>query len=376
MYAMTLDPVALLSSKAANADTAHLSFERLCPYMTQRITVKLYPDAETMPVANWQLAKQLTDAKQNNADLRYFRFEDLNNDRGWTVPKLLIEDFSSMQPGRLLLLTANLRRGLGDLLMVFPAFQALSNRLKEIGWDPQFAISTNREFIPLFYGKDYVLDLLPEFPTITELNSYDYVLEFGVHPKRMRTLANLKSWTDTDLRIRLDVPPKLLSHWQSRLHLDQKKIFVNWRSFDRQRTLDDAFYFRIQKKYPDAAYFTSAFRNEQPGELFPGGPINLWPEGKSLLDLAAILANMDVVITTNTGAAHVAAALGIPTITLFTGRLYGWSDYWPNYYHEFYPTMYPIGLSENFDLLELSPEEMQDKIMEKLGEIISENVDS
>lgn len=151
---------------------------------------------------------------------------------------------------------------------------------------------------------------------------------------------------------------------------NDKNIFVNWSSFDRQRSQNNEYFAEIKAHYPQASYFTSAFQNPVAGELFPGGPLNLWPQGKSLTDLCAILSCMDLVITTNTGIAHVAAALGIPTITLFTGRLYCWEGYWPDLHTAFYPSMMPIGLTEDFKIAQLSESELQVSIFEKMQEIL------
>ena len=366
MFSMSLNPTMLAAATGSMPDTAELTFERLCPYMTQKVAVKLVPDPQHLPIASYQLAKQLTDAKKNTPDLRIFQFDELREN----MPTIIKNDFSDLRPGKVLLLNANLRRGLGDFLLLLPLMRALSNRFRIRGWSDQFGISTNSEFAPLLYGKEYIQEILPEFPNIDRVLHYDYVLEYGLHVDRMRDLAQINDWREIDLNISITPPLEFRKQWQPFFSYAKKKVFINWSSFDRRRSQSTNSFAEIKEQFPDAAFYASAFQNQQEGELFPGGPYNLWPKGKSIADLIAVLSFMDVVITTNTGVAHAAAALGIPTITLFSGRLYCWEGYWPDKYKEFYPSMVPIGLTEDYKIAELTEEEMTKKVIAKLHELL------
>ncbi len=370
MFSMTLDPIVLAGMSGVMPDVAELTFERLCPYMTQPVTVRLYPEPGDLPVASYQLAKQLSEAKKNTPELRLFRFEELKNESGWPVPVIIKNDFSELKPGKVLLLNANLRRGLGDFLLIFPALQALANRFRQSGWPLQFGISTNSGFAGLLYGKKWVTEILPEFPSVHQVMAYDYVLEYGLHIDRMKDLAYLADWQQTDLRIKISAPPHAQQKWQEFLSSREQKIFVNWASFDRRRSQSAEEFAALRAEFPQAKFYTSAFQNSQHGDLFPGGPENLWPHGKSLEDLCAILSFMDLVITTNTGVAHVAAALDIPTITVFSGCLYSWDNYWPDFYGAFYPSMQPVGLTADFKIADISKEEMQRQVIRKMHVVL------
>ena len=373
MFGMTLDTTVVASMPGAMPDLASLTFENLCPYLTQPVTVRMLPEPHELPVASYQLAKQLTEGKKNTPELCYFRFEELKNESGWPVPAIIKNDFADLKPGRVLLLNANLRRGLGDFLMLLPPLNALANRFQQCGWPAQFVSSTNSEFAHLRYGKEWIAEVLPEFPTLHQVMAYDYVLEFGLHIDRMQDLAHLEDWQHTDLQITTTVPADAREKWQRYFDTNERKIFINWASFDRRRSQKSESFAAMRSHFPQAKFYTSAFQNPQPGELFPGGPINLWPQGKSLADLSGILSFMDLVVTTNTGVAHLAASLGIPTITVFTGRLYCWDNYWPDFYSAFYPSMIPVGLTPDYKLSGKSEDDLQAEVLEKMQEILLAN---
>ncbi len=367
MYGLTLDATYLALHTRRIPDVANFTLEKLCPYMTQPIEVRLYPDGAQIPVVSWQMARQFEQNKQNHPELGAFRLLPLKREEGWPVPRL-IDGFDGLTPGRLLLLTANMRRGLGDMVLLMPIFRAQAQRLKQLGWPQKLSISSSNDFSALFYGQSFLDTFLPECPGLYQVMAFDYTIEYGLNLARMQHFIGIRDWHEIDLEVKLYVPQERIARWDALLP-EQPRVFVNWASFDAKRSLSASIFASIKQAYPDFAYFTSLHKNPQPGEIFPGGPVNLWPQQTDLLDLLALLANMDVVITTNTGIAHVAAGLGKPTLVIFSGRLYGWDNYWPDLHSYLYPTMHPIGLQEKLGLTE---HEIEQQILAKLEQVWEE----
>ncbi|MDQ7051889.1 MAG: glycosyltransferase family 9 protein [candidate division KSB1 bacterium] len=166
----------------------------------------------------------------------------------------------------------------------------------------------------------------------------------------MKHLLGIRDWREIDLQVRLQVPSEIIEYWRNEIPQDGIKIFYNWMSSDSQRTLSYDYFKAIKAAFPEATYYTSHRGEAILGEIFPGGPFNLSPKERFLVDLFGILSQMDIVITANTGVAHAAAALGKPTIVIFTGVLNGWEGYWPQLYPYLYPTMHPIGLKEDLQI--------------------------
>lgn len=362
MYALTLNTTFLAMLPGPMPEAARLILQRLCPYMTQPVEVPLLPDYDSMLIASWQLAKQLDESRKHNKELQALAFKALRAEDGWPVPQML-NSCDGIPPGRLLLFTANLRRGLGDIIMLQPIFRAQAQHLAARGWPEKLSISSSNEFAVLFHGQPFIDIFIPEFPALSLLAKYDYAIEYGLALKRMRHLVGAKDWLDIDLEVRLHAPEPAVQKWAGILADDAMKIFVNWASFDKHRTLSPDFFRILRDAAPKAAFYTSLHKNPVQGEVFPGGPENLSDRGETLTDLLGILANMDIVITTNTGVAHMAAGLGKPTIVLFFGRLEGWDDYWPDLHEHLYPTMVPVGYREN---LALGEKEMQAQTLRQL----------
>ncbi len=367
MYGIALNTTELLMQLGQIPDTATLCLEDACPYMTQKMTIHFAPEDAQIPVLSWQLAHQLEPHLQNHPSLRFFRLVPISQEQGWPVP-LKLKTFDGVPPGRVLFLMANLKRGLGDMLLLMPILRAQAKSLEERGWPSQISISSANKFKPLFYRQPFVDSLFPECPLLSDVINYDYVIEYGLHIHRMKHLVGVQDWREIDLRVELHVPDEVIERWHSEFPGDRIKIFFNWISSDKKRSLSLDYFQAVKAAFPDARYYTSQVKNFKYGELFPGGPFNLFPKEKSLLDLFGILSQMDIVITANTGIAHIAAALGKPTIVLFTGRLYGWEGYWPDLHRELYPTMYPIGLEED---LQLDPETLPTKIRHQVETILA-----
>ena len=367
MYGITLDSTHLLMTLGQIPDSATLCLEDANPYMTQRMTVYFAPENGRIPVLSWQLAYQLDRQRQHHPGLRHFRFVPLSREEGWPVPRKL-DSFDDVPPGRVLFLLANLKRGLGDMLLLMPILKAQAKSLEQRGWPSQIGVSSAKRFEPLFYQRSFVDRVLPECPLLSDVIHFDYVVEYGMHIYRMKHLVGVHDWREIDLRVELQVPPDIIDYWRKEIPEDGIKIFFNWLSSDSKRSLSLDHFKAIKAAFPEAMYYTSQRGNPTLGELFPGGPYNLSPKERHLTDLFGILSQMDIVITANTGVAHVAAALGKPTIVIFTGRLYGWEHYWPDLYPYLYPTMYPIGLEEG---LQIDLDSLPRKIQQHLETILA-----
>ncbi len=372
MYTLTLNLPWLMSKKRWGFDEElEFSLEKLCPYMTQKMIVGQQLDPDTMPIFSNRLAYQFAKHQEKIPQLQMFKLLKLNPEDGWPLP-LFVENFDDLPPGRVLLLLTDFLRGMGDMVMMLPILRAQAKRLAEAGICERISISCSSKFMPFFYGQDFIDEVLSEVPTLPQVAQYAYTTEYGLSMQRMLSLCGLNSWSEADLRVRLFIPPAIEEKWQKRIMGDRLRIFVNLHSFDPARSVPDSLFDRLRTAFPEADFYASIFKNKTQGELFPGGPVNLWPQEQSLFDMCGIIDQMDMVITANTGTAHVAAALGKPTIVYFTGSMRGWNDYWPDQLDSLYPSMLPVGLGREED------KEAQDQLGEvvRLARDVAASVDS
>ncbi|HEY9602318.1 MAG TPA: glycosyltransferase family 9 protein, partial [Allocoleopsis sp.] len=74
----------------------------------------------------------------------------------------------------------------------------------------------------------------------------------------------------------------------------------------------------LQKRYGATIIVPIGSAQEQAEEIVAeiGEAAHVWPRG-TLRELASLMANADLVVASDTGSARIAAALGVPTITLF-----------------------------------------------------------
>lgn len=335
--------------------------------MTQPIEIKMDSDSDSMPVLSWQLAMQIQQCRKDHSELKGIRFQTVDEKEGSNGRPVRLERFDKIKPGKLLLLTANLKRGLGDMILLQPIFRAQAECLHGLGWAGKLGLSSSSGFRDLFYGQDFVDEFLTELPYMSDICKYDYFMEYGTSLDRMKSLIGIVNWDEIDLKIDIKLPRICDRIAKQRFTSDHPKVFLHWESFDKQRTLPFDWFQNLLQEFAEVEFYCSLFGNELSGELFPGGPKNLWRNENSLRDLFITLKSMDAVVTTNTGIAHAAAALGTPTIVIFSGRLYGWGDYWPKHYKRLYPTMQTIGLEEN---LTLTSKEIQTQMIDKLHKII------
>jgi hypothetical protein len=367
MYVLDLNPTYLAMQKTALPESTQFSLKKLCPYMTQPVEMTMNPRADSMPVISWQLAMQIQECRKNHSELKAIRFQavdDKEGSNGWPVR---LDGFDKIVPGKLLLLTANLKRGLGDMILLQPILRAQAENLRKLGWQDRLGLSSSAGFRDLFYGHAFIDEFLTEIPFMRDICKYDYFMEYGISLERMKSLIGIVDWDEIDLKIEIKLPQICDTIARQRFTSDNPKIFLHWESFDKQRTLPFDWFRNLLQEFEGVEFYCSLFGNKNSGELFPGGPKNLWPNENSLRDLFITLKSMDAVVTTNTGIAHAAAALGTPTIVIFSGRLYGWGDYWPRQYKRLYPAMQTIGLEEN---LVLPPQEIQAQMLDMLREMI------
>ncbi len=339
------------------------SFSRLNSYMTQEIDVSHHNRAgQNMPVINWHFAKQLQERRKSDMALKSCKLSALDVSEHPEAPKRI---YSLRKPpsDNIVFLTANLERGLSDIILFQPILRAFSEKLKAEGLPGKIHISGSNEFRHLFYKQDYLDEFLPEAPTLETLSKYDYFMEAGIKLERLKTIACVSDWSEIDLRAKINLPPGVTERWIERFKGNKPRVFLHWHAFDSKRILPIEWFKTIVEQFPNADYYCSIYGEKNDGEIYPGGPVNLWPHEENILDLFGALSCMDAVVTTNTGIAHAAGAIDRPTITIFTGVLYGWGDFWPNHHKELYPSLQPIGLSEN---LSLPPEDIVNRVVAEL----------
>lgn len=362
MYILSFSQAFLAAHTESSTESMPFTLAQINPYMTQPIQVKLEPEAEKTHIVSWQLANQIQGSRKSLPGLKGLRIQKQYDETGATKP-VRIDRFDRVAPGRVLLLTANFKRGLSDIILLQPILRAQAAKLKKMGWEGKLSISSSNEFRRLFHGQGFIDQFLPELPYLEDVRKYDYYMEYGISLDRMKALLSISNWDEIDLEIRLQLPKQAKDKWKEHFRSKSKKVFLHWDSFDKQRRLPVDWFKSIMTKFREVEFYCSVYNNPTHGEIFPGGPVNLWPYEQDKDDLFVILKHMDAVVTTNTGIAHVAAGLGRPTIVIFSGRLYGWDDFWPAHHQRLYPTMHPVGLAEN---LTLSPEEIQEKVIHKL----------
>lgn len=367
MYVLNFNPSCQALQSPLLSNKSSFTLQDLCPYMTQSIELKAQEDFDSMPVISWQLAMQIQDCRKKHPALKAFRLEALEERNGFSGGPGRIESFNKKKPGKLILMTANLTRGLSDMILLQPIMRAQAATLKKLGWQDKFSVSGSSGFRDLFYGQAFCSEFLPEIPAFKEFRQFDYFMDYGISLDRMKSLIGIVEWEEIDLRVVLKLPSHAASESRKRFPSDRPKIFLHWEAFDKQRTLPFDWFKPIVENFDEVEFYCALYGNPDGGEIYSGGPVNLWPAEKSLSDLFVTLKSMDVVVTTNTGIAHAAAAVGTPTIVIFTGRLYGWGDYWPRQHNRLYPSMQTIGLEEN---LTLTPAEIQRQMMQKLKALI------
>ena len=370
MYVLNFNP-SFPALQSLLANTSSFSLQALCPYMTQPIEMKVQTEREAKPVICWQLAMQIQECRKDQPALKAFRFETLEEKNGYCGGPARIESFDKTPPGKLLLMTANLKRGLGDMMLLQPILRAQAAKLRSLGWEDKISISSSTGFRDLFDGQNFIDSFVSERPRFGDVCKCDYFMEYGISLDRMKARIGIVEWDEIDLKVDLRLPESALELGKKRFPGDRPKIFLHWEAFDDQRTLPFDWFKSILNDFPDVEFYCTLYGNNEGGELFPDGPTNLWPTEKSITDLFITLKSMDAVVTTNTGIAHVAAALGTPTIVIFSGRLYGWGDYWPKQHKNLYPAMQTIGLDEN---LTLTPAGIQKQMVDKLKAIIPQQV--
>lgn len=127
----------------------------------------------------------------------------------------------------------------------------------------------------------------------------------------------------------LMVPPDAGAYWQDRVghHISGKgpKIGIAWSGnpahrADRRRSIPFDSVSAYLREYPDVQFY--ALQTTVP-EIHPGNLSNLSEELVTLADTAALIAEMDLVITVDTSIVHIAGALGKPTWLLLPYR-YEW----------------------------------------------------
>ena len=136
------------------------------------------------------------------------------------------------------------------------------------------------------------------------------------------------------------VPPESLAYWRERVIArssgGRPRIGVGWSGSpshrnDRRRSIPFEIFARLLRQLPDIDFF--ALQTKVP-DVRPANLVSVTEEMITLADTAALIAEMDLVISVDTSVVHVAGALGKPTWLLLPKRyewrwsLEGERNYW------------------------------------------------
>ncbi len=219
--------------------------------------------------------------------------------------------------GRTLLITAE--QGLGDTIMMSRYFSKIGALTHDI------RIECQVEALSLL---TYNFPDLPMVPTkYGELVVKDFDIWVGSMslPKLFETSCESVPGKQGYLR----VPPDYSSYWQERAHeiapAGKVRIGIAWSGqpthrADRRRSLPTKMVFPLIESWPDICFF--ALQTKVPAER-PQNLFDISEEMATLADTAALINEMDLIITVDTSVVHIAGAIGKPTWLLLPHR-YEW----------------------------------------------------
>lgn len=189
-------------------------------------------------------------------------------------------------------------------------------------------LSILKEFgaIVIFKCRKELINLYKKFDSIDEIveltnncpENYDYEISLLSLPNILKIeLNNVPS-----INSYLKVDQQKAEYWKEKLYTDKKlKIGLVWKGnanheydFKRSCALEN---FNNLLKNDDVAFYSLQLKHED-NELNNTKVVDLSNEIKSFEDTAAIISNLDLVITVDTAAAHISGALGKNTWVLLS----------------------------------------------------------
>lgn len=212
-------------------------------------------------------------------------------------------------------------QGLGDAIQFVRMVQLLQARGAEV------TLGCPPRLVPLLSGVRGVGQIVPEGGQISRVDYQASLLEVAD-----RTWQGSEAVSGAPY---LDVPATLVAFWRRHLQsLRGKRIGLCWQGnpahhADPYRSVPLAA-LRPLLEIPGISWVSlqHGAGSEQIDELDLGKQLHRLPEnidqsGGAFLDTAAVMRNLDLVITTDTSAGHVAGALGVPT-WLLLGKVPDW----------------------------------------------------
>lgn len=176
-------------------------------------------------------------------------------------------------------------------------------------------VSTKKGLLRLFHGFPGIDEIVEHNPAMISSSSFDLYIPLLSLPRIFgTTLANIPSPASY-----LTYIPNLYHDWQHRMHPTNYKVGLVWRGDpnnpdDRNRSCHLSDFFCLGKK-SDVSFY-SLQKGSAPSEgKNPPAELNLidWTdELHDWADTAALIANLDLIISVDTAVAHLAGALGKP----------------------------------------------------------------
>ncbi len=212
-------------------------------------------------------------------------------------------------------------QGLGDAIQ----FARMIGTLRQQGAEVIFGCEP--KLVPLFSGLAGVGEIVPVGGSLRSLDYHASLVEVAD-----RSWQGSEAISGTPY---LSAPENLVGYWQSRLRgLANMKVGICWQG-NRDHHADIYRSLSLETLRPlatiehvDLVSLQFGAGSEQIDQVDWGQrlvrlPANIDQSGGAFLDTAAVISNLDLVITTDTSCGHLAGALGIPT-WLLLGKVPDW----------------------------------------------------
>jgi len=183
-------------------------------------------------------------------------------------------------------------------------------------------------------GGRLVVEVPPKLQGLfSGIEGADEVIVTGQSPKRFDVqipLMDLPRVTGTTVQSipstkgYLDVPEEPLSRWGSRLKAyDGVRVGLVWggspdNARDKKRSMNPEFLLPLLEIGGVSFFSLQADRKDEAARVFGSNVTNLMPEAAPFVETAAVMKNLDMIITVDTSSAHLAGALGVRVITLLS----------------------------------------------------------
>lgn len=217
--------------------------------------------------------------------------------------------------------------GIGDLILFIPALNILRSRVAQ---GVKLYLATFQEKVELFEGMSGIEDIIVMPTRMSHVIGMDYYLEFSGHSN----LFGSMHMTDFYLTL-MNIPPetvpteskvpffpgtktmskKIIRRFEGLRRKNNKIVYFQTKTSSIIRNLPEELSLWLAKNTPEVTFVTTP---DAEGERV-GWPKNLiaLDTTRSLFDYITAIFCSDAVISPDSSAYHIAAALGKPAITLF-----------------------------------------------------------